>query len=420
MIPRHLLPFRLSEALSLALAAGPAPSVADVENAYAEALGATGVILFPSARAAIHVVLRAVCGPHAPVVCPAYTCEVVHEALDLLRARTHYLDTAPDSFLISAADIGRALEPDSAVILSDLYGIQYDQASIDEVCPGGKRLRIFDLAMSIPSPQRIGELGAKDVAIYSFGWGKPMYAGWGAIACFQDAEFVRQVRRARDLWVGTSWKASRRLHQASVLIQIVMNQRLPHGILETPVVRSLLKVVRGWNHRPPVADGFRYEATSAQPALRFRSVDEERRFSDLPAEWIRPLGNLDRRLAIRNLPLIAEHAELRRSQAQTYCSLLVEPGTFRGPSAQALPQSHFPLRIAAAGRDRFRQRLRRRGIDTSVLFSLPPGVDRRSYPNAALAADEVVTLPMGPSLTPLEVHMIAACAQEAARDAGLG
>jgi hypothetical protein len=133
----------------LALARATAPTLAEVENAYGHVLGAPAVVLFPSARAAIHVVLRATLGMQAPVVCPAYTCDVVHQALDLLRARTHYVDTAAESFLMSPADIGSALEPESAVILSEIYGMPYDADAIDGVCPGGERLRIFDLAMCI-------------------------------------------------------------------------------------------------------------------------------------------------------------------------------------------------------------------------------------------------------------------------------
>ena len=415
MIPRHLLPLTLGEALTLALDSRPAPSVADVENLYAQALRATDVVVFPSGRAGIHVVLRAGCGLHAHVVCPAYTCAVVHQAVDLLRARTDYLDTDPDSFLMSAPDIAHALEPDSALILSEVYGIRYDRQSIDEACADGTHLRIFDLAMCVPSPERIGELGVKDVAIYSFGWGKPMYAGWGAIACFRNAELAGQVRLARDAWIGAAWKLSRGLHQTSVLMQIVMNERLPHGISQSSLARSLLKVIRGWNRGHGGAGGFDNEAPGTPPVLPFRSVDEKSRFSVLPAEWTRPPGNLDRKLALRNLPHMSRHARLRLSQAESYFSLLVEPGTFRGPSRETLPQSHFPVRIAASARNAFRRFLRHRGIDVSVLFPLPPQIERRSYPNAAAAADEVVTLPMGPSLTQDEVRRIAACAQEAER-----
>jgi dTDP-4-amino-4,6-dideoxygalactose transaminase len=398
----------------LALARATAPTLAEVENAYGHVLGAPAVVLFPSARAAIHVVLRATLGMQAPVVCPAYTCDVVHQALDLLRARTHYVDTAAESFLMSPADIGSALEPESAVILSEIYGMPYDADAIDGVCPGGERLRIFDLAMCIPSPARVGRLNRMDVALYSFGWGKPMYAGWGALACFQDAEFAEQTRIARDKWMGAGSQGDRRLHELAVLLRVMLNQRLPHGIIETPFARSILAAVRGWNRGQKWGGGFDSEASSAaQPVLPYQAVDEASRFSVLPAEWTVPPGGLDRKLSIHNLPHLGEHAELRRAQAQTYWSLLVEPGLLRGPAPDALPQSHFPVRIPGGRRDAFRAELRHRGIDTTILFSLPPGLDPSSYPNAASSASVVATLPMGPALRPDEVPMIAACARQA-------
>ena len=59
--------------------------------------------------------------------------------------------------------------------------------------------------------------------------------------------------------------------------------------------------------------------------------------------------------------------------------------------------------------------LRGRGIDTSTLFRLPAGLSRDHYPHAAEAADEVVTLPLGPGLNEEEVHMIARCVKDGLR-----
>jgi dTDP-4-amino-4,6-dideoxygalactose transaminase len=50
--------------------------------------------------------------------------------------------------------------------------------------------------------------------------------------------------------------------------------------------------------------------------------------------------------------------------------------------------------------------LRGRGVDTGTLFPLPAGLGRDCYPHAAAAADEVVTLPLGPTLTVDEVRMV--------------
>ena len=108
MIPRHSLPFHFRDALAVAFQS--APAVRDVENAYAEALNAGAVLLFPSVRAGIRAAVQAAGGPEAHVVGPAYTCRLVHQALSLTRARTTLVDAAPGSFLMSVEAV-RARKP---------------------------------------------------------------------------------------------------------------------------------------------------------------------------------------------------------------------------------------------------------------------------------------------------------------------
>jgi dTDP-4-amino-4,6-dideoxygalactose transaminase len=115
---------------------------------------------------------------------------------------------------------------------------------------------------------------------------------------------------------------------------------------------------------------------------------------------------LNRKLSLLNLRNSVQNAELRRSQAEIYSRSLVESGIVRGPGSNPLPQSHFPIRLPSAVRNPMCDYLRRRGIDTSTLFALPAGLGREHYPHAAGAADEVITLPMGPSITLDEVRMV--------------
>jgi dTDP-4-amino-4,6-dideoxygalactose transaminase len=62
--------------------------------------------------------------------------------------------------------------------------------------------------------------------------------------------------------------------------------------------------------------------------------------------------------------------------------------------------------------------LRGRGIDTSTAFPFPAGLSRGGYPHAAEAADEVVTLPLGPTMTLDEVQMISRCVKDGLRTLG--
>jgi dTDP-4-amino-4,6-dideoxygalactose transaminase len=412
MIPRHPLPFELSEFVALAFSGKAAPGTDEVEAAYCDYLGARRVLLVPSARAAIYLLLRTSCPPGAPVVCPAYTCEVVHRAVELADAVPRYIDIGMSSFQMNAGDVGAAAATAGAVILSELYGIPYDLEELGRHFPRDPRLRIFDLAMSLPSRQRVEQLGPGEVAIYSFGWGKPMYAGWGAIACFHDLELAGKTRLVRDDWMGGGMSAIRHRHQLSVGLRVVLNERVPHGLLHGPLMYGILQTLVSARGRPKLFRGPEDDISGSSRRIAYRGIDERRRFSAIPAEWTRATTPLDRKLAAHNLSRLTAQAEIRRSQAESYWRQLVEPGTVNGPSKEALPQSHFPLRIPAEKREQLRHYLRGRGIDTSTLFALPALIDGRTYPNAARAAREVLSLPLGPTITLEEVRMIAESVKE--------
>ena len=128
---------------------------------------------------------------------------------------------------------------------------------------------------------------------------------------------------------------------------------------------------------------------------------------------------LNRKLALHNLRNSRGNADHRRSQAEIYSISLVKSGIVRGPDSKDLPQSHFPIRLPSSLRNSMCDYLRARGIDTSKLFPLPEGLSRALYPHAAEAADEVLTLPMGPTITLEEVRMVSGCFKDGMLALGL-
>lgn len=392
MIPRHSLPFDFGKTLSIMVSPTPAAHPSDIEKAYADTLGVLAAILLPSVRAGIHMSILAVNNPGIIAAGPAYTCSTVHEALAMSRADTRLVDSAPGAFLMSSDGIHDATEPGCALALSEVYGIPYDRETLQNASRKGPRVRVFDMAMSIPSPERMKELDARDVALFSFGWGKPMFAGWGGIACFQDPELAGRVREIRDQCSTPESSGFRLKRGCSVLLQVLMNQRLMYGVLHEPHFYRLCR-------------------TAFSPG-RGKSL--------LPAspEWTRPMTALNRKLALHNLHHSSQNSELRRSQAELYSSTLVETGIVRGPGSKGMPQSHFPIRIPSALRNTMCDYLRVRGIDTSTLFPLPEGLNSALYHHAAKAADEVVTLPMGPTITLEEVRMVSKCVKDGLKALG--
>ena len=385
MIPRHSLPFSAGQCFSIVAAPRMRATASDLEKAYADAMGVAEVICLPSVRAGIYLTLRAGNLQDRAVVGPAYTCDTVHEALSRTGASVRLVDTATDSFLMSPEAIGAVAEPGCSLLLSEIYGIPYDSEAVEKRSGAHPALTVLDLAMCVPSAARMKRLSPNEVALYSFGWGKPMYAGWGGIACFRDPVLAGRAREIRDQWIVPPTLGLRFRHAYSVFQKVAMNQRLIYGLTHHQHLYRMLRK----RAAPLQEQGCRQKSSG-----------------DMPPQWTRPMTAVNRKLALYSLRHITESSDLRRLQAEIYSRLLVEPGAVRGPAIDALPQSHFPVRIPAAVRDEMCDHLRGRGIDTGTLFPLPAGLSRDRYPHAARAADEVVTLPLGPSVSLDEVRMI--------------
>lgn len=395
MIPRHSLPYDINKLFSVVVTSVPAADPADVEKAYADVLGVRAVVLLPSVRAGIHLAILAASGPVTSATGPAYTCGTVHEAIVRSGVRMRLVDSAPGSFLMSPEDISAAVEPGCALVLSEVYGIPYDREMLEIASGRGPAVRILDMAMGIPSPGRMQQLQRSDVALFSFGWGKPMYAGWGGIACLQDPELAGRIRETLARWTMPESVALRFQRACATSLQTIMNQRTLYGLSHEPHIYRMLR-----------------KASSSRGE---RVCRPDTSGGNLPPQWTLPMTALNRKLALHNLRYSVQNADLRRDQAGTYQMSLVETGIVPDPGGKALPQSHFPIRVPSAMRNKMCDYLRGYGIDTGKLFPFPAWLSRDDYPHAAETADEVITLPMGRELTTGEVKAVSKRVEEGLR-----
>lgn len=327
--------------------------------------------------------LRAACHAETPVLAPAFTCQAVHEAVARSGRRLQLVDSSEDSFLMNPDALKQTNREPSAIVLCEVFGHTYDLTPASLASPV---LRIIDMAMSVPEPSQIGgRLAGSDVAVISFGEGKSMYAGFGAMAFTQDADLAKELRRQREEALIRSEPALflRRLATVSA-----------RALALHPFIYSMLAGLK----KPSLHE------SSKGPLTPIPTEWNDQR--PRGAEWVQPSTHLDRNLAMWNLDHTAAMREQRRTLARRYHELLAaQPGIVRPPlSADTL--SHYTIRVAPQFRADVRRALHDAGIGTLTLWVSAPYVDERLFPNATQRSREVLNLPLHPRMSVESVERI--------------
>lgn len=358
-----------------------------------EMLGVRAAVLLPSARMGILLTLKVVVKPSMIVVGPAYVCDVVHDAMLLSGAALRFTDTSPGGFLMDTSNLPVMPRTPYALILSDIYGIPCNRET--SATGGGlPAVRIWDMAMSIPQPEVLSRMSSNEVALMSFGLGKCLYSGWGGVLLSNNSHLAGCIRQLRDDWISEETSTVRVRHALSLLSRTAVHKRCLYG--------SSRAVANWWNARGKNAS----HQMGAMPSPNAHVI------KSLPPEWTEPMTPLNRKIALDNLQLAPVSCALRQRQAEEYYRRLGPLGVVRGVSEEALPQSHFPICIAPIARNRVRQYLRQRGVDTATLFPFPKMLRRAEYPHTARASNEVVLLPLGGQIGLSEVVAVAECVKD--------
>ena len=407
MIPHYSPPFGPARVLSAILSRALAPDVDTLERMYAEDLGVRAAVLVPAVRSAILMLLKASADAKTLVVGPAYTCLVVHEAMISSGARVRFVEPSAGGFLMTVEEVCAATEPAACLVLSEMYGLAYDERFLRATQDTRPRLRILDMAMGVPDPERLQEMQPGDVALFSFGFGKSLCAGGGGVACFQDEDLAARIRKRRTLWCLRTRAAHASATTSPFSRSVSIRTRMACRPAKVGV--ELWRAGRRWAaHRDAAAAHARAASRPSEPRAPYISH-----------EWTHSMTPVERKLAAYNLGRMRASAEIRRRQSEVYVGGLRDCDVLHWIDGCSLPQSHFPIRVSAAYRERLRHYLGRRGIETGFEFPFSGALDRDRFPGAARTSDEVLTLPLGEHVSLDDVRSIARHVAAGLRDRGV-
>jgi dTDP-4-amino-4,6-dideoxygalactose transaminase len=329
------------------------PAVAAFEKEFAQYTGAAAAIGLNSGTSALHLALLAAgIGPGDEVITVPFTFVATVASIGYCGAKPVFVDIDPVSFTMDATRIESAITPRTKAILPvHLFGQPADMDPIMEIARRHNLIVIEDAAQAHGAEYKGRRVGSiGDMGCFSFYPGKNLGAyGEGGAVVTGNPAYERTVRMLRD------WGAEKKyIHQ-----------------------------LKGYNYRMEGIQG-------AILQVKLRHIEA----------W----------------------TEARRAHAAEYSRLLHDSGI---GVPRAMPYARHVWHVYAVrtqDRPGLQDALQRQEIQFGVHYPIPIHLQpawaelnhsRGDFPHAEKAADEVLSLPIYPELTPENIHSVVGAIQNA-------
>jgi len=333
------------------------PRVALFEERIRRLVRARHAVALNSCTAALHLALAAAgVGAGDEVITSPYTFAATGEAILYLGARPVFADIVPETLNIDPAAVARAVTRRSkAIVPVHIAGLACDIPAILEVARQHGLKVIDDAAHALGSTVGDHPIGSlSDVTCFSFYATKNLTTGEGGMVTTDDGSVAERVRRlslhglSRDAWK-----------------RYTRSGRWRYDVVEM---------------------GYKYNMTDVAAALGLAQLEK-----------FRTMQSLRRRIARRYTRLL--------SACDAFDLPIDSP---EGVHAWHLYILRLRPGILRIGRDALIERLRERGIATSVhfqplhlhsLYRRAFGFRKGSYPRTERESARAISLPLYPGLT---------------------
>jgi dTDP-4-amino-4,6-dideoxygalactose transaminase len=331
--------------------------VAAFESEFAQYVGARHAVAVNTGTSALHLsLLAAGIGPGDEVITVPFTFVATVAAIGYTGARAVLVDIDPATFTMDVRQIEAAITPRTKAILPvHLYGQPADLDPIREIARAHGLLVIEDACQAHAAEYRGRRVGAiGDLGCFSFYPGKNLGAcGEGGIAVTNNDAFAQTMRMLRD------WGQAKKYHHT----------------------------LRGFNYR---MEGFQ----GAILRVKLRHLDR----------W----------------------TDRRRSRASLYNQLLADSPVAIPQEASYAKHVYHVYAVRTDSREGLQRCLQANGVQTGIHYPIPVhlqpayadlGYRAGDFPQSERAARQVLSLPMFPELTNVQIEFVAAAVQSAASQA---
>ncbi len=349
------------------------PVTHEFEKRFAERAGAKHAIAVASCTAGLHLSLFARgIGPGDKVIVPAMTHVATAHAVEFCGATPIFVDSDPQTGNVDPAGIEAAIDAATkAIVVVHYLGLPCEMDRIGETARKAQAFVVEDCALAIDATYgdvKAGNLGA--VGCFSFYPIKHMTTIEGGMMTTNDDDLARALSMRKAFGYDRTVEA-----------------RVKPGLYDV------------------VALGYNYRMNEVEAAVGLAQLDKLDRHQAARARNHRILSEA---LADMNEVTLFPSAH-GRAKSSHYCFNVVLP------------------RDGSIDRDRVVAGLKAEGIGTSVHYPGPVpmmtyyrekyGFPRGRFPIAEWLADQTLSLPVGPHVSPDDAHRIAAAVKVAIRAA---
>lgn len=326
--------------------------VAAFESDFAAYCGTSHAIAVNSGTSALHLALLAAgVGPGDEVITIPFTFVATVSAIGYTGATAVFVDIDPRSFTMDPAQLEAAITPRTkAIVPVHLYGQMADMNAILAIANRHGIPVIEDACQAHGAEYHGSRAGSLGVSgCFSFYPGKNLGAyGEGGIVVTSNDEHAKKIRMLRD------WGQEKRYHH----------------------------VMKGFNYR---MDGIQ----GAVLRVKLRYLEQ----------W----------------------TESRRSHARQYDALLRDSNVETPKELPGRRHVYHIYAVRTADRDGLARLLQADGVQTGLHYPIPVhlqeahrdlGYKRGDFPQSEAAADQVLSLPMFPELSPSRIEQVATAVRQ--------
>ena len=352
--------------------------VEKLERELTEYFGVENSLLTHSCRTGIYFLLKAL--PQKKVYLPAYNCWAVTEAAMYAGKEIEYVDISLNDYNMDIAKLRACLVPDAIILATHQFGIPCDIEAIMELARERNCVVLEDNAAAFGAEvggKKTGSFGS--AGVLSFDYSKTVVSGKGGAILFNDAELYRKVRAVHDKEVRRPALRTSLKFMLLALAYSYATHRLAY-----PLTYAVFKRIRGSSRSAPA-----YDLTPGNGSYTLAFDDGRAKLAHLN---MKRLGStMARRILVNDF--------YRGFLA--CCTKIVSPELRDGVTAAMVK---LPIRLKGADRQHFYDNCVEKGLDLAFLFQFHYSGNRDDCPNARIAADEAMGLPVYGSLSSRDLN----------------